>query len=118
MPKRNSPPADIRQLLEEIVERLAARGLSARIYVVGGAAFALTLYGDHERRGTLDIDASIRLDEAVAEEIAAMAIMASTTTAEQRRQAGVPAPMGSPTDHLDQRDGVMVILARPTCCSP
>lgn len=48
----------ILELLSELADRLAARGESARIYVVGGAAISLRYYPDgHERRATDDIDA-------------------------------------------------------------
>jgi len=48
---------EVRGLLAEVGEILAAKGLRASIYVVGGAAIALTL---NNRRITRDIDAAFR----------------------------------------------------------
>jgi len=56
-------------LLTELDERLVARGIAAGIYVVGGAAIALTVA---ERRVTVDVDA-IATDAVVYEEAAAIA---------------------------------------------
>lgn len=48
--------SDIRDAFDDLARRLSARGVTARIYVAGGAAMAL-LYDEH--RLTRDIDASI-----------------------------------------------------------
>jgi hypothetical protein len=61
----------INELLREFGDRLARRGLTARIYVVGGAAMALNLQRD---RVTADIDSALRLHasaQAVIDEMAA-----------------------------------------------
>lgn len=60
----------IRDLLEELGRRLAARGVKGTIYVAGGAAIALEF---EERRVTADVDAIFGPAEAVREEAAAMA---------------------------------------------
>ncbi|MFF1822131.1 DUF6036 family nucleotidyltransferase [Kribbella sp. NPDC058245] len=62
--------AEIIDLLSELDKRLKARGVSASVFVVGGAAIAVTS-PDNPRR-TEDIDAITR-DEAVVEEALAMA---------------------------------------------
>lgn len=59
----------LERLLAELDERLAERGIAAGIYVVGGAAIALTVV---ERRVTVDVDA-IATDAAVYDEAAAIA---------------------------------------------
>lgn len=61
---------EIVDLLSELDNRLKARGISAAIFVVGGAAIAVTSNDDPRR--TEDIDAITR-DEAVLEEARAMA---------------------------------------------
>ena len=48
--------SDIREAFEDLAQRLAHRGVAARIYVAGGAAMAL-MYD--EQRLTRDVDASI-----------------------------------------------------------
>jgi len=52
---------EIRDILQELVDRLANRGSEARIYVVGGAAIALA---NPERTTTRDIDGYVRLTDA------------------------------------------------------
>ncbi len=59
----------LRALFAELDARLAERGISAGLYVVGGAAIALTIA---ERRLTLDVDA-LASDKVVYEEAAAIA---------------------------------------------
>lgn len=59
----------LRALLAELDQRLAQRGISAGLYVVGGAAIALTI---SERRLTLDVDA-LATDQAVYDEAAIIA---------------------------------------------
>lgn len=59
----------LRALLAELDKRLAARGISAGLYVVGGAAIALTI---SERRLTLDVDA-LATDQAVYDEAVTIA---------------------------------------------
>lgn len=50
--------AGILELVTALADRLSARGVAARIYVVGGAAVALRYYPDGvERRATDDVDA-------------------------------------------------------------
>jgi hypothetical protein len=58
--------ARLRALLDELAQRLAAEGIEARIYVVGGAALALSYYDEGERRLTNDVDASFFPIDAVA----------------------------------------------------
>ncbi len=59
----------LRALLAELDSQLAERGISAGLYVVGGAAIALTI---SERRLTLDVDA-LATDPAVYDEAAVIA---------------------------------------------
>lgn len=59
----------LRALLAELDTRLAERGISAGLYVVGGAAIALTV---SERRLTLDVDA-LATDQVVYDEAAIIA---------------------------------------------
>ncbi|WP_182378304.1 hypothetical protein [Nocardioides sp. WS12] len=54
----------LRALLAELDSRLAVRGISAGLYVVGGAAIALTIT---ERRLTVDVDA-LATDQSVYDE--------------------------------------------------
>lgn len=62
--------AEIVDLLAELDKRLKTRGVSAAVFVVGGAAIAVT--SDDSPRRTEDIDAITR-DDAVLEEAQAMA---------------------------------------------
>lgn len=52
---------DVSDVLHELVRRLAERGDTARIYVIGGAAVALE---NPHRTATADIDGFIRLTDA------------------------------------------------------
>jgi len=58
------------ELLTELGRRLSAKGVSGRLYVVGGAAMALEL---DTRRATRDIDAIFHPPTSVADEAASMA---------------------------------------------
>ena len=62
--------AQIRQLLDELDQRLSAAGVAATVYIVGGAAISLHL-PDADRR-TQDID-GITTDDRVADIVAQMA---------------------------------------------
>ncbi len=62
--------SEIVDLLAELDKRLKARGISASIFVVGGAAIAVTSTDDPRR--TEDIDAITR-DQVVVDEARAMA---------------------------------------------
>lgn len=59
----------LRALLAELDKRLTVRGISAGLYVVGGAAIALTI---SDRRLTLDVDA-LATDQVVYDEAAIIA---------------------------------------------
>lgn len=115
MPRGSLDETEIRQFLGEIAGRLAERGVEGRIYVVGGAAVALTVYRDAERRMTPDVDASFRADELMAEEIAAMArkhALADDWLNNDAKFAFPPA--GFPDgDVLHDRHGVTVMVAPP-----
>lgn len=69
-PRNEFSAAEIIDLLSELDKRLRTRGSSASVFVVGGAAIAVTS-GDNPRR-TEDIDAITR-DEVVIDEARAMA---------------------------------------------
>jgi hypothetical protein len=58
---RTLTPQEVKELLHELVHRLAERGDTARIYVIGGAAVALE---NPARTATQDIDGFIRLTDA------------------------------------------------------
>lgn len=60
---------DVRELLSELDRRLRDRGASASVYVVGGAAIALSIA---DTRRTQDVDAVVS-DRAVMEEAVALA---------------------------------------------
>lgn len=66
--------ARLRALLVELAERLADQRIEAKVYVVGGAALALSYYKEGERRLTSDVDATffpVDIVASAAEEIAA-----------------------------------------------
>lgn len=65
--------ARLRDILEELVDRLIDRGTAARVYLVGGAALALAYYDEGERRLTNDVDASYFPAEEVADVVEAIA---------------------------------------------
>lgn len=56
----------LRVLLDELAERLAGQGIEARIFIVGGAALALSYYDEGDRRLTNDVDASFSPADVVA----------------------------------------------------
>lgn len=60
----------IRGLLSELGARLEARGLRARVFLVGGAAMALAI---NTRRSTRDLDGVFEPKSAIYEEVTAMA---------------------------------------------
>lgn len=70
-PRHEFAAAEIVDLLSDLDKRLKARGIAAAVFVVGGAAIAVTSDGNPRR--TEDIDA-VTSDEAVLEEARAMAI--------------------------------------------
>lgn len=70
-----SPPVEldrsqIEELLEELGQRLQARGVEGSIYIAGGAAIALEF---QERRVTVDVDAIFQPAETIREEATLMA---------------------------------------------
>jgi hypothetical protein len=60
-------------VLNELADRLADHGIAANLYIVGGAALALSYYHEGERRLTNDVDASFFPVEEVAIEAEALA---------------------------------------------
>lgn len=66
-------PAALRDLLDELVRRLEARGVTGSIRIVGGAALALRYPDDPDVRVTRDIDAVWEPRSEVAESIAELA---------------------------------------------
>ena len=74
-------PSDIERLLDLLNQRLRRRRLRASIYVVGGAAIAITVPGASDRR-TVDVDAVVS-DPAVLEEAEALAQEVFDTRFEQ-----------------------------------
>ncbi len=60
-------------LLTELADRLADRAIAANLYIVGGAALALSYYQEGERRLTNDVDALFYPVEAVANEAEVLA---------------------------------------------
>jgi hypothetical protein len=70
IPRHEFTAAEIVDLLSDLHKRLKKRGISASVFVVGGAAIAVT--SDDAPRRTEDIDAITR-DQAVIDEALAMA---------------------------------------------
>jgi hypothetical protein len=68
--KRELTADEIRQLLTELGRRLAAQGVEGSIYLVGGAAIALSF---DRRRVTVDIDAVFHPETTVVDQAAQMA---------------------------------------------
>src|SRR3954451_7708858 len=64
-------PAALRELLDELVRRLRARGVRGSIRIIGGAAMALRFPDDPSIRVTADVDAVYQpkpeVDEVIAE---------------------------------------------------
>jgi len=69
-PKRELTVVEITELLTELGGRLQAKGVSASVYIVGGAAIAIEF---DTRRVTADVDAIFQPETSVAAEAAAMA---------------------------------------------
>ncbi len=61
MPSRALEPDEVREILSQLVRRLASSGQGAVIHVVGGAAIALI---NPDRVSTRDVDGYIRLADA------------------------------------------------------
>lgn len=104
---------DLRALLEELADRLADKDVTARIYLLGGAAMALAYYDDGERQLTNDVDASFGSLDAVTHEALAMAEekgLRPTWLNDKVRQFLPPdgLPEGAT---LIARDGVSVVVA-------
>ncbi len=53
-------PAEVRELLDVLKERLTDEGIDAQIHVIGGSAMALLFPDDVETRFTTDIDAVVK----------------------------------------------------------
>ena len=66
-------PAELRDLLQELVRRVEARGVTGAIRIVGGAALALRYPDDAEVRTTRDVDAVWEPRAEVGEVIAELA---------------------------------------------
>lgn len=98
----------LQELLAELDRRLAARGVAAGVYVVGGAAVALTVA---VRRVTMDVDA-VATDDVVYDEAAAIAAAHGLPPSWLNPAAAPwipPRPtMGHPTE-----PGLQVVLAPP-----
>jgi hypothetical protein len=68
--RREVTAEEVRALLGELGQRLAAKGVEATIYIVGGAAIALEL---DPRRVTVDVDGVFHPETTVRDEARAMA---------------------------------------------
>lgn len=101
---------EIRALLEELGRRLDAQSLSATIYVIGGAAIALTL---DRRRVTKDIDAIFVPDEAVRDAAAQMAEERSLPADWLNAAAGAYVPGGDEAVTTFEVPGLAVSMASP-----
>ncbi len=66
-------PVELRELLDELVRRVEARGLTGAIRIVGGAALALRYPDDADVRMTRDVDATWEPQTEVADVIAELA---------------------------------------------
>ena len=70
---REFDAATVLQLLDELKDRLSARGVRGTVKVAGGAAMLLNYPDDPHVRVTTDIDALIEHDDEIAEVVAEMA---------------------------------------------
>ena len=102
-------------VLTELANRLAARGIEAKVYVVGGAALALTYYEEGERRLTNDVDASFFPADAVANEADALAAAYGLQPGWLNRKASQFYPAhGLPEGcAIIERDHVSIVVGPP-----
>lgn len=115
VPRERSDEFDVervQELLDELAERLAKRGVEGTVYVVGGAALALGYYELGERRLTGDIDAAYSpgtvIDEVVTEIAQERGI--SSSWLNQKASQFFPAH-GLPEGHVViEREGLTVFV--------
>lgn len=81
----------LNQALDALLDRLEARDIGGRIYVIGGAALALAYYQLGERRLTTDVDAWLTPNEAILAEAREVAVV-----------------LGLPPDWLNEKATVFV----------
>jgi len=110
MPSNFTAP-EIRRLLNLLESELAARGTPAIMYVVGGAAIALSFDTD---RSTKDIDATLVPEDAVLEAARAVAEAEHLPPDWINSDAAAWIP-AIPTDalHTPDRAGLQVVVASP-----
>lgn len=116
MPPARLSTEDILRLLTLVVERVAARGERARIFVVGGVALALKYYPEGvERRPTEDIDAVFSPAAPVIEEVQAVAAEHGLATDWFNNRAGgyLPPHEDPAGEVLLRRGDVEVLVASP-----
>lgn len=101
---------DLRGLLTELGERLAAEGVHGEIYVVGGAALALEY---DERRTTADIDAVLRPETTIRTIAAAMGEERGLPPNWINSSAAAFVPGGDPGTVILDLPGVAVAVAAP-----
>ena len=107
--RREFEPADIRELIDELVRRLEARGISGAIRIVGGAALALRYPDDPDIRVTQDVDATWEPRAAVSRVITEIA-------AERGLEVDWINPAAASwlrTDAPSQSGGFHVVIATP-----
>ena len=100
----------VRELLEELGRRLAARGSHATLYVVGGAAMALEL---DQRRITADVDAIFEPDPVVRSIAADIAEERGLPPHWLNSSARPWVPGGDSGTVLFESDGLAVTVASP-----
>jgi hypothetical protein len=119
VPDRKPPkltPDEQRDVLETLVDRLVHRGVTARIYLIGGAAAGFMYYPKGvARRVSGDIDSIYTSTEEVEEEAATMAdILGLRLDWFDGRAGGFVPPTGEPPgETLIARGNVVVTVAPP-----
>jgi hypothetical protein len=111
MTRRGLTVDDIRRLLEELGRRLNAKGVHTTLYVVGGAAMALTV---NPRRVTEDIDSMFEPDTVLWQTVREMATDHHLPPSWLNDNARHLAPTGEDTPRvLFDHGGVTVTVAAP-----
>jgi hypothetical protein len=104
---------ELRDLLIELADSLAAEPVEARIYVVGGAAMALAYFEDAERATTRDVDAVAHPTESVGPHIERLARKHGLplTWLNEKAAAFLPAHGSPEGDLIIERPGVRIEVA-------
>ena len=104
-------PDDIEELLHELARRLSARGITATIRLVGGAALVSRNY---RTSATFDVDAVFQPEGPVLEVAAEIAAERNLPPAWLNSDAKAYIPFVDPTDWVELfRDGDVTVLTAP-----